>query len=266
MSGKNTQIYPPQLKVGCAQSVGKQRDHMEDALFSMTFNLAGGKNVMPVGLFAVADGMGGHERGEVASEIAIRTVSSWVIKKIFSPSIKPKPSRTVPPIEEILERSFQEAHNAIVKTAPESGTTLTVLAIMDGLMTIAHVGDSRVYAITPDGCLISLTTDHSLVRRMIDAGQLSEVEAASHPQRNILYRALGQGEVAPADINTVPFSAQNSLLLCSDGLWGVVAKETIARITNTHIDPQLACQLLVEAAEGAGGPDNITAILVRSSD
>jgi protein phosphatase len=253
----------PQPSIGCAQSLGKQREHNEDALLAINTLLAGNGETIPFGLFIVADGMGGHKHGEIASGLAVRTLASHVVRKIFLSMLNPKPSRPSDSIQEILEAGLQEAHHLVMKEAPGSGTTLTALMILDKQMSVAHVGDSRLYAIAPDGEISVLTRDHSLVMRMMELGQLNEKDAATHPQRNVLYRALGQGEAFSPDIATSPLPASGWLMLCSDGLWGVVPPAEVARIIRETTDPQIAAQLLIDAANAAGGPDNITVILIR---
>jgi len=131
-------------------------------------------------------------------------------------------------------------------------------------MAIAHLGDSRAYAVYRDGRIEALTTDHSLVKRLQEMGQLTEEEAAIHPQKSVLYRALGQGATAQADIFTSSLPSQGFLLICSDGLWGVLSEDDIQRIVNSTSSPFLACHHLVEAANAAGGPDNISVVLVRA--
>lgn len=256
-------LRSPQLIVGCSQSVGKQRDHNEDALFTLTTNLVGGIDFIPLGLYIVADGMGGHKQGEVASELAVRVLVSHLIPKVFMSLLAPDPSPPNESVQEIMQISVQEAHRTIVQDAPGSGTTLTALLVLDQQMTLAHVGDSRAYTVSPKGDLQTLTRDHSLVKRMIELGQLSEEEASVHPQRNVLYRALGQGEPFVPDITTSPLPESGHILLCSDGLWGVVPEDEISRLITTSPSPQAACQLLIDAANDSGGPDNISAILIR---
>jgi serine/threonine protein phosphatase PrpC len=130
-------------------------------------------------------------------------------------------------------------------------------------MVIAHLGDSRAYSINRDGRMQALTEDHSLVKRLQEMGQLTEEEAAVHPQKSVLYRALGQGEMAQADIFNSSMPNPGFLLICSDGLWGVIDEDTIQQIVNAASSPYLACQHLVEAANAAGGPDNISVVLAR---
>lgn len=252
-----------QLNVGYAQSVGRQRDHNEDALLAINAVLSTNGGLTTFGLFIVADGMGGHKQGEVASELAVRTMGSQVAQKLMLARIGPQPAPPKESIQEIMDHSVQEAHRLITKDAPGSGTTMTALLLLDRHITIAHVGDSRAYIIHSDGELQTLTRDHSLVMRMQELGQLTEEEAAIHPQRNVLYRALGQGEAFAPDITTSAQPAAGHLMLCSDGLWGVIPKETLARIVCESASPQIACQELVDAANEAGGPDNISVILIQ---
>jgi serine/threonine protein phosphatase PrpC len=254
---------PSQFIVGCAQSVGLQRDHNEDALFTLTTNLVSDDIQLPFGLYIVADGMGGHQYGEVASGLAVRAVSNKIIRKLYMPIYGTRPSSPNASILEILNEAIQEAHQVVSREAPGGGTTMTAVLIIGEQMTVAHIGDSRAYLITPEGEFRSLTRDHSLVKRLVELGQITTDEAAYHPQRNVLYRALGQGEPMEADINTSPLPLNNLLLICSDGLWGVVPEAELLRLIQDSSSPQEACQRMIDAANAAGGPDNITAILVR---
>ena len=256
----------PHLVVGCAQSVGLQRDHNEDAQLTLVANITNNSENTLLGLLIVADGMGGHKHGELASEIAVRSMGSKILGTVFTPLLLENPIPPHESLKEIMQTSVIEAHKSIVKRAPGGGTTLTAILIVGERAIIAHVGDSRAYNISADGELETLTRDHSLVMRMIELGQLSPEEAAVHPQRNVLYRALGQGEPFDPDISTFPLPASGYILLCSDGLWGVVPEELITQIISSFPDPQEACHTLVNAANAAGGPDNITAILIRLPD
>jgi PPM family protein phosphatase len=265
-STEKKSISLPQLLVGCAQSVGMQRDHNEDAILTLTSLSANNDGFIPIGLFIIADGMGGHKHGEVASHLAVHTIAHRILGKVMLPLLDSTPASPGDPIQEILEQSIQEAHNAISKEAPGSGTTLTLILISGQQMSIAHVGDSRAYAVDPEGAMQVLTRDHSLVMRMLELGHLTEEEASIHPQRNVLYRALGQGEPFSPDISTSPLPEAGYLLLCTDGLWGVVPQAEMSHIIKTAPTPERACQQLIDAANEAGGPDNISAILVRIPD
>jgi serine/threonine protein phosphatase PrpC len=256
-------VEPPQILVGCGQSVGKQRELNEDSLLAFTSTIAGNSGSMPFGLFIVADGMGGHQYGEVASNAAIRTISGQILRK-FHPYLFNLPSTPLDEsLQEIMNSAISEAQRVVLREAPGSGTTVTAALIVGQQMTIAHVGDSRGYLIYQDGRMELVTRDHSLVRRLEELGQITSSEAAVHPQRNVLYRALGQGEILEPDISTIPFPQNGYLLLCSDGLWGLVPDEDLRQITLNAPTLQQACQNMVSAANVAGGPDNISAVLVQ---
>jgi protein phosphatase len=257
------QLEPPQLIMGCAQSIGKQRDHNEDALFTLTTTLTSDYSNITFGLYIVADGMGGHQHGEVASSIAVRTMSSYIVRKLYTPLLSPKPNPPEESLLEIMQEGVQEAHRAIIKQVPGGGTTLTAALILGNQMTVAHVGDSRAYLIANSSQLEALTRDHSLVNRLVELGQITTDEAAVHPQRNVLYRALGQGEPFDPDINSIQMPESGYLLLCSDGLWSVVSESDLQRLVKESSSPEEACRRMVEAANAAGGPDNISAILIR---
>lgn len=256
-------IEPPQLVVGVGQSVGQQREHNEDTVFALNATLAGISKGMPFGIFMIADGMGGHQHGEVASQTAVRVVASHLVRKLYLPFFSPEQESQNEPMQEVLREAVVEAQQAVLKAVPGGGTTLTVAFVLGSQVTLAHVGDSRAYFLYPDGRIEPITRDHSLVNRLIELGQITEAEAAVHPQRNVLYRAIGQGEPLEPDINSFPLPHPGYLMLCSDGLWGVVPETEIFRIVAQAQDPVTACQDLVAAANMAGGPDNISVILIQ---
>jgi serine/threonine protein phosphatase PrpC len=252
-----------QLVAASGQSVGKQRELNEDSLLAVTATLAGNSSNLPFGLYIVADGMGGHQYGEVASNAAIRTVAGLIMRK-FQPylfSLKPAPPEES--LQEIMQAAVKEAQKVIQNEAPSSGTTLTAALVLGQQVTIAHVGDSRAYHIYPDGRFEVITRDHSLVKRLEELGHISADEAENYPHRNVLYRALGQGDILEPDIFTLAFPQSGYLMLCSDGLWGVVSDQDLYRMINDAPTLQRACQNLVEAANAAGGPDNISVIIVQ---
>ncbi len=256
-------IKPPQLLIGCAQSVGKQRDHNEDTLFTLSAVISDGNTELPFGLFIVADGMGGHLHGEVASGAAARSVAQYTLGKLFPSLLGLQQEAQNESLQEIMEGGIKDAQQTVIKRAPGGGTTLTAALVIGEQVTLAHVGDSRAYFIYPDGRMQTMTQDHSLVRRLVELGQMTEQDAASSNQRNILYRAIGQVEPFRPDINTYLFPRPGSVLLCSDGLWVVVPEEDIFDVISTTPNPTLACNKLVEMANAAGGPDNISVILVQ---
>lgn len=252
-----------QLIAACGQSSGKQRDLNEDSLLAVTSTLAGNTANTPFGLYIVADGMGGHQFGEVASNAAIRTVAGTIMRKFHPYLFNLKPEPLDESLQEIMQLAVAEAQKVIQREAPGSGTTLTAALILGQQVTIAHVGDSRACMLYMDGRVETVTRDHSLVKRLEELGHISPTEAANYPHRNVLYRALGQGELLEPDIFTIPFPTAGFLMLCSDGLWGVISEQDVLRAVHEAPNLQRACQNLVSAANAAGGPDNISVILVQ---
>lgn len=263
LQGTKVQFDLQQLVAASGQSVGKQRELNEDSLLALTATLAGNSGSLPFGIYIVADGMGGHQFGEVASNTAIRIVAGHILRK-FQPylfSIKPSPPDES--LQEIMQTAVREANKIIQNEAPSSGTTLTAALVLGQQVTIAHIGDSRAYHIYPDGRVEVVTRDHSLVKRLEELGHISPAEAENYPHRNVLYRALGQGEILEADVFTVSFPQAGYLMLCSDGLWGVVPDQEINKIIREAPSLHRACQNLIEAANAAGGPDNISVIIAQ---
>jgi PPM family protein phosphatase len=252
-----------QLIASVGQSVGKQREHNEDSVLALTSTMAGGSDNVPFGLYIVADGMGGHQFGEVASNAAVRIMGGNITNK-FHAYLYDLPAKPLQDsLQEVMEASVLEAHQYIQREAPGSGTTVTAALVLGQQVTIAHVGDSRAYSIYPDGRIDPITRDHSLVKRLEELGHLSKDEVDNFPHRNVLIRALGQGESLEADIFTIPFPAPGWLMICSDGLWGVIGENDVIRIITEAPNLHRACHNLVEAANAAGGPDNITVILAQ---
>lgn len=256
-------LQPPQLIAASGLSVGKQREHNEDALFTLTTSLTSDKSNLPFGLYIVADGMGGHQYGEVASRVAVRAMATHVINNLYLPLLKVVEQQPDESLQEIMQTGVMQAHKAIIENVPGGGTTLTAALILGQRLVLAHVGDSRAYLIGGNPPLEAITRDHSLVNRLVELGQITSAEAAEHPQRNVLYRALGQGEPFEPDIKSLVIESAPYLLLCSDGLWGVIAEEQLFTAVVKHDRPEHACQFLLEAANDAGGPDNIAVILIR---
>lgn len=252
-----------QLIAATGQSVGKQREHNEDSILAVTTTLAGMSSNVPFGLYAVADGMGGHQFGELASNAAVRILAGDVMRKFHSYLFDMPTQQPEEPLQEIVEAAIQEAHRVVQQDAPGSGTTVTAALVLGQQVTIGHVGDSRAYSLHPSGRIEQLTQDHSLVRRLEELGHLNKEEAAAFPHRNVLIRAVGQGDDVDADIFTIPFPRGCTLMLCTDGLWGVLSEDAIRRAVNDSPTLQRACVTLVNAANAAGGPDNISVVLVQ---
>jgi protein phosphatase len=215
------------------------------------------------GIFLVADGMGGHQSGEIASNLAAQGVSQYLIDLIFKRYVYNQQSFSDKVLKDYLEEAVDEAQNLIQRNVPGGGTTLTLVMELGDRFFSAHIGDSRLYIINRHGDMSLLTKDHTLVKRLVDLGEITEQEALQHPERNVLYRALGQMDPVHADIGQFSIQKGDRLLICSDGLWGVVDEQQISDMaSDSHDLDQLACDL-VDAANEEGGPDNISVVLVE---
>ena len=222
-----------------------------------------------IDLFVVADGMGGHDCGEVASSMAVDTAvrEARVRLAALQEELLAGNGGTpgVEAYENILDESCQAANNAIKGNAEargnDMGTTLVAcMTVHDSFAICANVGDSRGYLVR-GGKLHQVTKDHSLVQRLVDQGRLTAEEARHHPNSNILLRTVGTERNVEIDIFRVELEPGDRLLLCSDGLWGEVEDEQIEDILVTHPDNRIAAGELIHAAHFGGGKDNITVIL-----
>jgi len=250
---------PPGFHIGKLSDIGRQRERNEDSFYVIESLMHHNYGQEPFGLFIIADGMGGHQKGEVASSLAARVTANNILEDIYLPYLANTQSSDNRPLNEVLVATVENANNMVQEQVPEGGTTLTAALVMGNNAYIAHVGDTRVY-IFKQGELKQITTDHSLAKRLQDTGGASEEEVA-HVQ-NVLYKAIGQGGALEADtyVQHLPFGA--SLLLCSDGLWGQVKDDVIKEVLSSASTPQEACERLITIANENGGPDNITAIVV----
>lgn len=249
--------------VGCAQSPGKVRERNEDALFSLTAVIMNDEVLFPFGVFIVADGMGGHRHGEIASKVAVRTSADLIAHELFLPLLH---GQTLPhqlPVQDVLNKCILSAHQTILSEVPGSGTTLSIALMVQDQLHISHVGDSRVYLSHFNGGLKAVTRDHSLVNRMLELGKITKEEAEHHPQRNVLYRALGQEAPPEPEFYRIGLEGCSHVLLCSDGLWGSVPEDEIVKILASQDSPQTAALKLVEEANARGGQDNITSIVIK---
>ncbi|OAT81413.1 Stp1/IreP family PP2C-type Ser/Thr phosphatase [Desulfotomaculum copahuensis] len=210
-----------------------------------------------LGLFAVADGMGGHRAGEVASKTALEELERYLRLN----------RNTSGGDGALLARGVQEANRAVYRLSLSEagcrgmGTTLSAALIRDDRLFMAHVGDSRGYLLR-QGRISQLTEDHSLVQELVKSGGLTAEQAREHPRRNVLTRALGTGNQVDVDCLEVTLAAEDMILLCTDGLTGHLRAEEIAFLAYRADGPEQAVKDLVQAALDRGGTDNITIILL----
>ncbi len=224
-----------------------------------------------LGLFLVADGMGGHVAGEVASRVAVDTIESFIDQtKATSPDDTwPFPfDPTLSTDANRLTAAFRLANRTIAaKMAAAQGlrgmaTTASAVLMQEKSALVAHVGDSRIYLLR-DGELRRLTADHSWVEEQVRAGALTPDAARQHPWRNVVTRALSGGDDLAVDLEEYSLQAADRLLLCSDGLFGVTTDDQIGELLGRATPLAEICDALIQAANAAGGPDNITAFVLQ---
>lgn len=255
----------PTLRAGVRCDVGA-RERNEDSCLVYSSESGGHFSIVPFGLYIVADGMGGHTNGHVASRIASRVAAHYVLSKIYMPLLQTVGPPTNVPIQEVLLDAVQAANTAVFEDDPEvdSGTTLTVALVLGRRLHVAHVGDSRLYLLANDK-LEQISSDHSLVQRLQDVGTLTAEEATMYRYRNVLLRAVGQGEEVEVDTYMRLLPHTGKLLLCSDGLCGFVDDGTIKEILEKEISLPELVDDLYETALAAQSNDNVTAVVVDFS-
>jgi protein phosphatase len=252
------------LRVGRLTDVGQMRQLNEDSLLVIEAGQVHRSVSRPIGLYVVADGAGGHAAGDVASGIVMRAIARQALDSLFPQQIAEAPPGVdiVSWMRSAIQTANEAVHRQRAVTRTDMGSVLVMAVILDGEAHIAHVGDSRAYLINESG-ITQLTVDHSLVQRLIDTGQISPAEARTHENRNVIYKMIGDRPKIEPDFKRVPLTPGDYLLLCSDGLSGYVEDDDIHQMAIAAASPQDACQRLIDAANRAGGPDNITAILIR---
>ncbi len=236
------------MKISAATSVGKVRAVNEDA-YCVSPDTGGMR------LAVVADGMGGHNAGDVASKKAIDIMSAIDLESEMS-------------AKELLIDAINSANSTIHEMSLDSlemsgmGTTITACIIDGNKVTVAQVGDSRLYLIE-NGLISQITKDHSLVQMLLESGSITETEALHHPKKNVITRAIGTDETVAADIYEFTANAADTLLICSDGLTNMLEDSEILSAITGADNPDCAVSELIRQAEDAGGVDNITVILIK---
>jgi PPM family protein phosphatase len=249
---------------------GQARDDNQDAVYGITALLPRtSPEGVPVafGFFAVADGMGGLADGALASTGAIRTVAEHIVTALLTPALGgPQRAAEQGTVADILRAGMTTANAAIHRQAKRnnapSGTTFSGAVLLGRQLIVGHVGDSRIYLFGPEG-LRRLTTDHSMVGRLIEMGHMQPEDVYNNPQRNALYRTLGLTPQVEIETASLGWGQATHLLLCSDGLWDVVGEPAMTAALREEATIEAAADRLVAEANSLGGPDNISAIVVR---
>jgi serine/threonine protein phosphatase PrpC len=274
MSEDRQQPQSVALWVGRLSHVGQVRELNEDSLLTLELGRVRQSISAPVGLYVVADGMGGHQGGEVASALCIQSIAEQILQTVLAPALSQEPlagdthsaSLRDLGIETALREAVQMANKQIYdqrrSVGSDMGTTVVMALVVGDRAYLANVGDSRAYLVDSRS-IKQISVDHSLIQRLIDLGQLTPEGAKTHPQRSAIYRVLGDKPAVDVDTFVQPLRPGQRLLLCSDGLNGMLEDDRIQQIVVTTPDPQTSCAALVEAANGAGGGDNVTVIVVQ---
>jgi protein phosphatase len=250
------------VRAGRRTDVGRLRESNEDSLLVLEGVWNNRSVSRPVGLYVVADGIGGNEGGEIASGMLVSGLARRAAELLPGLLVdEPRfDGRTwlAGAIQSVNEEIFEWAREA----GYDFGTTVVAVLLRGEQALIAHVGDSRVYLINASR-IEQLTVDHSLVESLVIANQISREEARAHPNANVIYRTVGDQANVAVDLRVARLMPGDRLLLCSDGLSGMITDETIHQLVMNAPSPQPACDALVDAANAAGGEDNCTVILVE---
>jgi protein phosphatase len=254
------------LEIGQASHPGQLRELDEDSVLTMTLStIHEGRTALTLGLYAIADGIGGQDAGEVASRLALQTLARQVLQRVFWPELQGEPLLLETMAEQLsaaVQSAGQSVYDARLGLDSDMGTTLTAVLIRNDLALIANVGDSRTYVWGPDG-LLQLTEDHSLVAKLIAAGEVAPEAIYTHPQRSLISRCLGDSPEVQVDLFTLILEPGYRLLLCCDGVWEMIRDEGIEEVLLRENHPQQAADMIVTWSNEAGGEDNISVIIVN---
>lgn len=260
------------MQVDYKCDVGQARQLNEDSVLCLMFDVEFGSNRQSAGLFIVADGMGGHNAGEIASEWGVKMVARECLPRLLciqaESSGKPGSHTLADDPQAALVNAINVANLSLFKKAREKqtfqgmGTTITAALIIGQDMYVAHLGDSRCYVIN-NRETIQVTKDHSEVQELVDAGLITPEQAMTHPRKNVITRVLGYYRDVAVDSHHLKLYQEDNVLLCSDGLWEVLTDRAITEVVLNAQGPEQACLGLVTHANNLGGPDNISVIMVR---
>ncbi len=265
MDISNDNVHGWRLRYALQSDVGQERDLDEDSLLAITLaNMFEGSRETTLGLFAVADGMGGYAGGEFASRYALQLLSRSVLDRVFQRILSTKNAINEAWMKNALASAIKAANKGVYaeqqKRGNEMGTTITAALILNETAVIANVGDSRAY-LWRDRTLQQITQDHSLVASLIAAGELDADALYTHEQKNVIYRSIGDKPDVRVDTFIVPLQDGDRLVFCCDGVWEMIRPEGIAAVMLSEPDPQQACDEMVRRANLAGGEDNISVII-----
>jgi protein phosphatase len=239
--------------------IGKQRATNEDSVASLLLNTQNFKKKSSCGVLVVADGMGGHDKGEIASDVATKQFVKTVTEVIFKISDKSSTE-----YRKILENAVNAANKEVWKISKQEpnriGTTLLAAIIVNDIAYIANIGDSRAYLVRPHKHIQQITKDHSVVQEMLDAKMITRERVKNHPRRNVITRAIGLSEHVVPDIYEQKISNE-TLILCTDGLYGMIEEDDMVKIVNNNVFKSV--DTLISLANKQGGQDNISVAIAK---
>jgi len=253
------------LHSGRFTHVGMVRTLNEDSLVVVEMNRIQQSISRPIGVYVVADGMGGHAAGEVASGLIVDTIANKALEELLLPQFQAERPALSDWLRIAVEAANTEVFNLRKSAGTDMGSTMVAAAIIGNQAFFTHIGDSRIYLINGKG-IKRLTVDHSLVERLIATHQITREEARYHPQRNVIYRTIGDKPKIELEITSLTLAIGDNLLLCSDGLSGMVEDEKICQLVLEASSPQAAAEALIEAANAAGGQDNSSVVIVKVAE
>ncbi len=256
-----------ELRIGAQLDPGirrRQRPNEDTVLVTHGVMPSTSSSPKPFALLAVADGMGGPGHGQQASQLAVKSLAEYVSGSIGS-------ERTTEALLPLLTEGIQYANRAVYERNQQQhsvmGTTITAILVSESTAYVAHVGDSRLYLYRKPIGLVQVTHDHSIVALLVDEGIIAPDDIYTHPKRNQIYRSVGNEATVEVDTFIVPLSAEDILLLCSDGLWEMVRNQQIAAIVSTFMPtPDDTAHALIQAALAGGGEDNVSVIVAQVSN
>lgn len=256
-------------RVGAWSDVGRVRDLNEDAFLTIDYNLSMAGRPINAGLYVVADGMGGHEGGEIASSLAVQSMAHVIGGALMELIADSAAGLNEAQLHDLALQAVERANSAVFeegrRRANDMGTTLTFALVVGDHCVVGNVGDSRTYLIR-DGKIERVSKDHSLVQRLVDMGQITPEEIYTHPHRNAIMRSLGERPQVQADLFPLRLRPGDIIFCCSDGQWEMVRDPRMLEIIASAADPQQAARQLVDEANANGGEDNIASVIVWFSD
>ena len=246
--------------VGWSIDKGDLRENNEDSLAAMNLSQASDDEAQSVGVYAVADGVGGHAAGDVASKLAVRTAIRQFIDEMTATDDMPENyqlwlRRAVTIANEVVYSKSQAEHK-------DMGTTLVMAVVVGNQAHIVNVGDSRAYIVSPEG-IYQITQDHSMVNALLEAGTITHEEAENHPYKNMITQAIGVESELEEDLFTEKLNFDEYLLLCTDGLTNELSDKEIQRIILEAESSQVACENLIAATKDVGARDNIAVVVIQ---